>query len=436
MSSIHFDYEWEDPQEAKGAELRATWARLSIKADDIPITQVYDYDSRSVRASVYCPLYPLAEWIATNWWFLFYELDNKRLSRHETYRTRHNLMWAGEGYALPSLNIQPTEKYIILQWDKANLPRNGVEFIQEGTAYLQKKYAEEQFTNFINGIILRLESEGVRKSLLQEEWISINSLNRSEQNFCQMSAALGLDPFDINEQEERSLLHAAEVLPRTIFEDFLLSTKPTSIDSDVDFMTRYLTHFSNLHCPVSDLEQIKTNVFISYNSSTSWEEGHQLAKNMREKLGVVNAIFRSIDDIGDLFRIPNFTSQAIAFPDNTNPDLFDALVTFSSHQCPGFIINRTHQKSRLFTFCRALCEYMTGREALPAMVSATDSERQKRNRAFAAEFLAPSALIQQKLGDATIVDDDDIEELATDFNVSEFVIKHQIENHSLARIIR
>ena len=45
------------------------------------------------------------------------------------------------------------------------------------------------------------------------------------------------------------------------------------------------------------------------------------------------------------------------------------------------------------------------------------SERQQRNRAFAAEFLAPSAGLRQRIT-RRIVDGDEIDELAAAFGVS------------------
>jgi Zn-dependent peptidase ImmA (M78 family) len=55
------------------------------------------------------------------------------------------------------------------------------------------------------------------------------------------------------------------------------------------------------------------------------------------------------------------------------------------------------------------------------------------NRAFAAEFLAPHKMLQVDLSAAT-VGEEEIEDLAVDYGVSAFVIRHQIENHRLARI--
>ncbi len=56
------------------------------------------------------------------------------------------------------------------------------------------------------------------------------------------------------------------------------------------------------------------------------------------------------------------------------------------------------------------------------------------NRAFAAEFLAPHTMLKGDLSAAT-VGEEEIEDLATDYGVSPFVIRHQIGNHRLAEIL-
>lgn len=67
---MRFVYEWERGEGVVAPELAATWARLELWVDDNCITQVEDLDSGSARRSIYVSLYPLAEWIAFNWWRL------------------------------------------------------------------------------------------------------------------------------------------------------------------------------------------------------------------------------------------------------------------------------------------------------------------------------------------------------------------------------
>ena len=69
------------------------------------------------------------------------------------------------------------------------------------------------------------------------------------------------------------------------------------------------------------------------------------------------------------------------------------------------------------------------------LLTKAHSERQQRNRAFAAEFLAPSSGLRQMVS-RPVLDDDDVDELAVEFGVHSRVIEHQIKNHHIARIIQ
>lgn len=77
---------------------------------------------------------------------------------------------------------------------------------------------------------------------------------------------------------------------------------------------------------------------------------------------------------------------------------------------------------------------MLWRPRTDALLTPAHTERQQSNRAFAAEFLAPSAALQQRVQRATL-DHDDVDELATEFGVSSLVIAHQLANHKIARVI-
>src|SRR5438128_9433679 len=89
MSSIDFEFEWIDPAEAKGAELRATWAQLRVLVDGRLVTRVIDSTSRSVRTNIFLPLYPMAEWLATNWWSLLHEVEGPRTTNTAPYSRCH-----------------------------------------------------------------------------------------------------------------------------------------------------------------------------------------------------------------------------------------------------------------------------------------------------------------------------------------------------------
>jgi hypothetical protein len=78
------------------------------------------------------------------------------------------------------------------------------------------------------------------------------------------------------------------------------------------------------------------------------------------------------------------------------------------------------------------CRPLSGQHRV-RVVTRTQTEHQQRNRAFAAEFLTPAESIREHLPTDRL-SDEDLEDLAQQFGVS-FVIRHQIENHGLARVL-
>jgi hypothetical protein len=213
MSSLTLDFEWIDPAGAKGEELRATWARLEISIGTTAITSLIDYESRGIRNSVYLSLYPLAEWLATHWWFLFHEVATPGRSTSDQYDSRHNIRYGAEGFAVPSLTIQPLGEQIKLEWRRARLDAQNLEFTGSGSAHISATELRQTFSDFISAVLKRLQEVGIEKTLLEEEWRSIQAADSEEQDFCSAVASLGLDPYTLDESQQQTVLDAGKLLP-------------------------------------------------------------------------------------------------------------------------------------------------------------------------------------------------------------------------------
>src|SRR5215213_7411918 len=117
MTDFVFDFEWAVPLGARGAELRATWARLAIRVGTRCLSRVLDHEVKTVRDSVYLPLYPLAEWIVTNWWRLLFEIESSERAKDPLYGRRHSLRWAREGYSAPPVSFNAVGDLLQIRWE-------------------------------------------------------------------------------------------------------------------------------------------------------------------------------------------------------------------------------------------------------------------------------------------------------------------------------
>jgi hypothetical protein len=432
MSELTLDFEWIDPAEAKGPELRATWARLQISLDGNAITRLIDDASRSVRNSLFLPLYPLAEWIATHWWFLLFEVETPGRSTSDQYGKRHNLRYGAEGFALPSLTLQPMGEQIRLFWQPVRLDAQNLEFTASGSGYIPAANLQQTFFDFITAVLRRLHEQGIEDSLLEREWSSIQTTDIKEQEFCSAVASLGLDPYTLSEQEQQEIVEVSERLPASLWLDFFALADFTALPEQAGQVLYALTSSRGNRCNLTSLKSLRQDVSIGRMPPKSpWEQGYEFARELRQRLNLNGEKLNSLSSLERALRIPAKKLESSLVRIESLPGAFNALVATNVRESPVFAVPQRREEATRFALCRALFEYLTTGAGEPLLVTRARSERQKRNRAFAAEFLVPAELLREALPSQT-VGDEEIDDLAATFGVAPSVIRHQIENHRLA----
>jgi hypothetical protein len=435
MSEIDFSLEWVDPMSARGPELRATWARLELAVDGEPITRLLDLSSRSVRSSIYLPIYPLAEWIVTNWWFLFFELETPGRFTEKTYFARHNIRSGADGYALPSLSIRPVGGLIRLDWRPIRLPLQRLEFVSEGSAVFEVAYFQEFLTKIIVTVLQRMEDFEIFGTLLQEEWNSIATTDASEAEFCAASAALGLDPYALDDASQAKILSVSEILPASVSQEFFTAADFAVLGEQAQRLLDAIEISRTNEADLTEVKQLQKS-FKHYPSlaGTPWQQGYELARRLRNDLGLNGQVLYELSDVGRALSLEpdDLVDSVFETPSYHSP--FDALVDVNDRGSPGFVISSRRSEAVKFAYCRGLFEYLTCSPGEPLLVTKTRSERQKRNRAFAAEFLVPASALRSRLA-RDVVGEEEIDDLAADFGVTSHVIIHQLQNHKIARFL-
>jgi hypothetical protein len=134
---LNVRWEWESAPLVRAPEHQATWARLEIWVGPDCVTLVEDRESQSSRHAIYCPLYPLAEWIAYNWWFLRADARptpqltrmGQRVIESKTgprgSLNRHRLQSAGDGFSWPKLLLVPEGQSTRAAWTSRAVPESG-----------------------------------------------------------------------------------------------------------------------------------------------------------------------------------------------------------------------------------------------------------------------------------------------------------------------
>jgi hypothetical protein len=359
-----------------------------------------------------------------NWWFLWDEW------RTDGRDSRHSLLAAREGFVLPDLSFAPTETKMELMWRPSVSTHSArsssdVLFLSGGSSIVPKALVKEEFRRLVEAVIERLSDRQVQHSYLVSEWRAILDVEHdSEQKaFCEKAARLGCDPFDVADSVAAQIEHLGVLLPEPVAEDFCDAIPLAQMTSGAEAVKTFIDSASATALGEGHWREFREKSHWQ-GTDVPWRDGYNEARALRAYLGRSGPIATGLDsflkqEFGSL-EIREFDVapriDAISAPTQTEAPLF------------GFP-SRLREESKRFILCRALSDHLASGQ--PSLVTRTGTEHQQRNRAFAAEFLAPAESIRERIsGDR--VGEEDVEELAQEFQVSDLVIRHQIQNHNLA----
>ena len=439
MQKLKFEIDWVDAEGVHGPELSATWASLRIAAGESAVTRVLDARAKTVRECVSVPLYPLAEWLATNWWFLMREVNNPAKEDDRDFRRRHVLGGGREGYAFPNLEMFSSGGWTHLAWKGGPSPWTRVEFLGQGEARIDSGEFREACSGIVDQVIRRLVSLGIEETFLQQEWKAIQEADVEEAEFCAVAAGLGWDPYALDDDGRALVLELAERLSGVVLEEAVAALDPQRVLEGCSAISGAMAEARSNGLRLEGLGRIARENRPDYGSTSSpsqevvppWEAGYEMAGQLRwaleldgEPLASMSGVAGVIGEGSELLERVNKPVDLRAAP------LVDGVVTLDEERNPAFGFRQLGERSRRFHFCRALAEVLAS-PGTDTLLTRANSERQQRNRAFAAEFLAPASGLRERIPGRT-VDGDAIDELADEFGVSSRVIEHQIQNHRIA----
>lgn len=425
--------EWVAADRIACPEHRATWARLNISVADCPISEVYDKEARSVRTGLYLPVYPLAEWIATRWFPLFCEPKVPGKGDERDFRRNHALRSASEGFALPEVTLVSEGRDMRVEWTAVDLPHHGLQFVSSGEARETRDGLKHSLCQFVDRVVQRLDEVlPGHETPLQEEWAGLQALGDEEIDFCETAARLGLDPFSLEPTQEREVMTVHEKIPESLREEFFQVASLDSLDEHRQWIEQSMKlaagSLSGTSDVLPDLRSFAARSFaVGLPSPLPWQAGYDCAHKLRKYLGLNGAPMSDNDFVEKL------GFGAVTYFPNVHVNIDGLVVRDAPTQRGSFVLSGNLSASRRFAYARSLFEYLAN-PATASLVSRAITYDQRRNRAFAAELLAPGEAIRRRFSGDT-VSQERVEEIADEFAVSEYVIRHQIENHRLGRVV-
>lgn len=423
MTVTAFQFNWLDVASSPDRLSQATMAELAIRVGDSFVTSVLDRRARSHRDHVFVPLLHVAEWLVTNWWHIWHEIEDLGSHPQRTgFESRHDLAYAGNGFVLPKLTIVPLGNRMHLRWSRWRPAHAPIEFLDEHNTYVDRVELEAQFRSLIDAVLERLRDQECPVEPLEREWQTINSLDSYELEFCQAAALLGLDPFSVPDDLAQSIIALWNRVAPSLREDALAGASADSLSSVGQWIDRSLHSLASATSGDGWREILAS--IPAFDATRPWERGFALGRFVRARMS-----------IGDgRFEFETSGRWRLHYSETDTP--FERIQGIVAPDDPSCLIGHKSQAGTRFLLARALGDYLGRLERGAGMLSSLATPRQAQSRSFAAEFLAPSQLLRQRLGpERPMVDEETVDELAGEFGVSNYVVRHQIKNHKLGTIV-
>ena len=262
-----------------------------------------------------------------------------------------------------------------------------------------------------------------------EEWRATREAGTEELDFCETSGALGIDPYSVDEKKALEIITVESMLPKELKREFFFAAAPDSLLQQAQWIGKCLKSLKEYEVKTSLAG--KRGVYSKLLSSkVPWESGYELARSFRKdfKLRKAKSAVTSEEICGT-----KKGHLPIVWARDERP--LDGVARLDSNLGPQLATTKAkdRESSKKYMLARSLCEYLCTTGENNALLTSVSSDRQKRTRAFAAELLAPAAGIREVLSGSRTTPEE-ISEIAHHFDVSEWLIQHQIRNHKLAEI--
>ena len=420
--SVHFQFGWVDAGPSTDKLAQSTMAAFSVDAGGATVTSALDRWNGIYSKEVVVPLFSIAEWLVTNWWHIWYEVGDTNEQSPE-FDFRHNLAFAGDGFVLPSLSMIPDSGQMKLEWTKYKPEHARIEFVDEGQYCVEQEELESQFRDLIEKVLERLYSNpetAATAENLGRDWFAINNLDADELEFSRAAALLGVDPFDVRDHVAHDIVAFWEQADPFVREDALALASGDLLNPVANWLSDATETLAQeqQNNNWSDIREMLTLPL----EDEPWTRGYALARETRDRIDV-NASAIDFDKLGPL-TIPHRETK----PPSRR---IHGLVGPETPACMTAPRGRTGTK---FLIARALGDYLGRSVPGHGLLSSLATDRQAQSRAFAAEFLAPAHSLRQRIG-SEYVHIEQTDDLGYEFGVSSELIRRQITNHNIAKIV-
>jgi len=426
---LHFELEWMPPFEESSAE-GLTFAELKLRLGDFVITEVEDLVAQTLRDQVFVSAYPLALFMAENWWRLRWEPATGRVNA--AWRLRHCLSAVGDGYSWPNLEFASDGEAIHVQmWPSSSSDVAQVRYVVTRDGWISADEFERSVDQMLDAVKGRLDAIGHDDSDLAG---LIGEL-RAERSDAEMTrwrrleALAGYDPDEAPEAFIRNLLAEEGSIGWASLQELAASSRHQAVQ-DLAILREALNQ-RGTRFGIAELDDLRTAAAVSATENVRprppWLRGAEAAHRARQHFGLNGEVVSS-RRLAEIFDMP----ESILETGDPSHAPFSASVHSEEEGRSQLVLSKPLDTSRRFAVSRLLGDRLYSNDGEDRLSAATEAgtARQKFQRSFAQEFLCPF----EALGDVLDSDSpsyDDLDSAAEHFQVSPLLIRTTLVNRNI-----
>lgn len=419
-----------EPEGERLTPEEATMGRLSIDLRGESVTS-FKSDKGDTGTAVDVPTIHLAEWLANNYWALLYEPKKTEQDDDASFKARHWLGVARNGFALPDLWIFSSgQKVEISAWD-VYLRFARLSFLTRATHQVDRDLVENSLKGFIDDVARRVIQLRLDAPEFLEAWELVKNTTPEEALYCRLVGSLGCNPYDERPEIDGVLEGLAEQLSPNALLDLCQAADPASLrhmGEEASAAFRALPSAQKFEA--RELHSI--DVPSDREDFPAWKWGVAASDRMRQHLGISA---REPEGGDELLRHFGIHAGANSIHLTSANDYSRVMGALGAEEGPDatvrLALSEHREQQRRFSAARAIfLAWSRENKATGRLLTAARTRDQQASRAFAAELLAPISYIRSRSG-ASYVSTYRLDEIAQELQVSSAVVRYQAQNNKM-----
>lgn len=429
--SLNLSCNWlEKVAKSSRDELESTLAAVRILVDNENVTAYSSVDderrkdSSIVHEKLHVPVYYLAEWIAENWWPILYEPRKSEGSDDVLFHSRHSILHAQHGFALPDVQFEPIGDAIRVSCRSREATIPGVRFKRSASTVMSRNATSAVLHKFVQTCAERLVACQIFETPLQHAWQDVIQTSEEQKTFCMLIGALGLNPYGVSAELSEAVDRLYDNIGERASLDLCMASSEQNILEIQGVVKAVGENLSEAHdttlTPIGRVRFPDDNI-----AHPSWRRGKLAATNIRAELGIKSNDSYGCDKFFDKLCIS--TAQVNKY--NLDSIVFTGAID-RIDQSARVVLLQSREEARRFAASRAVFLAMTSDARSRRLVTNVLARDQQASRAFAAEMLIPSDYLLQRTNSRRL-GYDDVHEIARQRRAGVDVVKYQAENNGI-----